>query len=98
METNFNGSVNPIVCVDCDKDNNSNEPFISFVWYITLSCVCFVVVIILMAVGRLLQIGQKTRTTQQRRTFIAPRQRPSVSHAEPTIYVSPANLPPPPKY
>ncbi|XP_039750171.1 uncharacterized protein LOC120626602 isoform X7 [Pararge aegeria] len=42
--------------------------------------------------------GQKTRTTQQRRTFIAPRQRPSVSHAEPTIYVSPANLPPPPKY
>ncbi|XP_039750154.1 uncharacterized protein LOC120626602 isoform X5 [Pararge aegeria] len=41
---------------------------------------------------------QKTRTTQQRRTFIAPRQRPSVSHAEPTIYVSPANLPPPPKY
>ncbi|XP_034826051.1 uncharacterized protein [Maniola hyperantus] len=42
--------------------------------------------------------GQKTRSTQQRRTFIAPRQRPSLSQAEPTIYVSPANLPPPPKY
>ncbi|XP_052742968.1 uncharacterized protein LOC112043745 isoform X4 [Bicyclus anynana] len=42
--------------------------------------------------------GQKTRNSQQRRTFVAPRQRPSVSQTEPTIYVSPANLPPPPKY
>ncbi|XP_023935067.2 uncharacterized protein LOC112043745 isoform X5 [Bicyclus anynana] len=41
---------------------------------------------------------QKTRNSQQRRTFVAPRQRPSVSQTEPTIYVSPANLPPPPKY
>nr|XP_034826052.1 uncharacterized protein LOC117983566 isoform X3 [Maniola hyperantus] len=98
MESNLNGSVNSFGCVECDKNHDSNEPFINFVWYITLSCVCFVVVIILMAAGRLLLIGQKTRSTQQRRTFIAPRQRPSLSQAEPTIYVSPANLPPPPKY
>ncbi|XP_023935066.2 uncharacterized protein LOC112043745 isoform X3 [Bicyclus anynana] len=98
MESNLNGSVDPVGCVDCEKDDHTNEPFINFVWYITLSCVCFVVVVILMAVGRLLQIGQKTRNSQQRRTFVAPRQRPSVSQTEPTIYVSPANLPPPPKY
>ncbi|XP_039750146.1 uncharacterized protein LOC120626602 isoform X4 [Pararge aegeria] len=55
------------------------------------ACICIRFTVIVLC-------GQKTRTTQQRRTFIAPRQRPSVSHAEPTIYVSPANLPPPPKY
>ncbi|XP_034826053.1 uncharacterized protein [Maniola hyperantus] len=48
--------------------------------------------------GSCVERRQKTRSTQQRRTFIAPRQRPSLSQAEPTIYVSPANLPPPPKY
>ncbi|XP_045762496.1 uncharacterized protein LOC123865481 isoform X4 [Maniola jurtina] len=48
--------------------------------------------------GSCVERRQKTRSSQQRRTFIAPRQRPSLSQAEPTIYVSPANLPPPPKY
>ncbi|XP_041971361.1 uncharacterized protein LOC121727547 isoform X3 [Aricia agestis] len=43
-------------------------------------------------------IGQKTRSQQQRRAFTGSRTRPSLSQSEPTIYVSPANLPPPPKY
>ncbi|XP_050356802.1 putative mediator of RNA polymerase II transcription subunit 15 isoform X1 [Nymphalis io] len=42
--------------------------------------------------------GQKTRNSQQRRTYMGSRQRPSDSQSEPTVYVSPANLPPPPKY
>ncbi|XP_041971358.1 uncharacterized protein LOC121727547 isoform X1 [Aricia agestis] len=42
--------------------------------------------------------GQKTRSQQQRRAFTGSRTRPSLSQSEPTIYVSPANLPPPPKY
>ncbi|XP_041971362.1 uncharacterized protein LOC121727547 isoform X4 [Aricia agestis] len=41
---------------------------------------------------------QKTRSQQQRRAFTGSRTRPSLSQSEPTIYVSPANLPPPPKY
>ncbi|XP_023935068.2 uncharacterized protein LOC112043745 isoform X6 [Bicyclus anynana] len=55
------------------------------------ACVCLRFTIVVVC-------GQKTRNSQQRRTFVAPRQRPSVSQTEPTIYVSPANLPPPPKY
>ncbi|CAK1589809.1 unnamed protein product [Parnassius mnemosyne] len=42
--------------------------------------------------------GQKTRNPQQRRQYIGSRARPSLPQVEPTIYVSPANLPPPPKY
>lgn len=59
METNLNESVNikPLDCVDCVNNSESKDPFLSFVWYITLSCVCFAVIIMLMAVGRLLQLG-----------------------------------------
>ncbi|XP_013186360.1 uncharacterized protein LOC106131730 isoform X2 [Amyelois transitella] len=43
-------------------------------------------------------VGQKTRNQPQRRgVFVGSRERPS-AQPEPTIYVSPANLPPPPKY
>ncbi|CAH2098125.1 unnamed protein product [Euphydryas editha] len=41
---------------------------------------------------------QKTRTSQQRRAYMGSRQRPSDLQAEPSVFVSPANLPPPPKY
>nr|XP_012552115.1 uncharacterized protein LOC101745983 isoform X5 [Bombyx mori] len=41
---------------------------------------------------------QKTRNTQQRRVYVGTRARPSLEQTEPTIYVSPSNLPPPPKY
>ncbi|CAH2987117.1 unnamed protein product [Chilo suppressalis] len=40
---------------------------------------------------------QKTRSSQQRRVCVGPRTR-QLSVQEPSIYVSPANLPPPPKY
>ncbi|XP_045507085.1 uncharacterized protein LOC123703201 isoform X1 [Colias croceus] len=42
--------------------------------------------------------GQKTRNPQQRRPYMGTRSRTSLPVSEPTIYVSPANLPPPPKY
>ncbi|CAH2987119.1 unnamed protein product [Chilo suppressalis] len=42
-------------------------------------------------------MGQKTRSSQQRRVCVGPRTR-QLSVQEPSIYVSPANLPPPPKY
>ncbi|XP_038218079.1 uncharacterized protein LOC119836717 isoform X2 [Zerene cesonia] len=42
--------------------------------------------------------GQKTRNPQQRRPYMGTRSRTSLPPTEPTIYVSPANLPPPPKY
>ncbi|XP_050356804.1 putative mediator of RNA polymerase II transcription subunit 15 isoform X3 [Nymphalis io] len=48
--------------------------------------------------GSCLENRQKTRNSQQRRTYMGSRQRPSDSQSEPTVYVSPANLPPPPKY
>ncbi|XP_063834319.1 uncharacterized protein LOC135083489 isoform X19 [Ostrinia nubilalis] len=41
---------------------------------------------------------QKTRSTQQRRMYAGNRARQLSMQGEPTIYVSPANLPPPPKY
>ncbi|XP_045540114.1 uncharacterized protein LOC106713387 isoform X3 [Papilio machaon] len=42
--------------------------------------------------------GQKTRNPQQRRQYMGSRSRTSLPQPDPTIYVSPANLPPPPKY
>ncbi|XP_072946564.1 uncharacterized protein [Epargyreus clarus] len=62
-----------------------------------------VIVLISIIVIRLIFVlykhgGQKTRNPQQRRQYMGARPRPSLAPAEPTIYVSPANLPPPPKY
>ncbi|XP_034826054.1 uncharacterized protein [Maniola hyperantus] len=72
----------------------SSYPFVLLPVVIVITVVTFVCI----RCSIIVFCGQKTRSTQQRRTFIAPRQRPSLSQAEPTIYVSPANLPPPPKY
>ncbi|XP_045507086.1 uncharacterized protein LOC123703201 isoform X2 [Colias croceus] len=44
------------------------------------------------------ELRQKTRNPQQRRPYMGTRSRTSLPVSEPTIYVSPANLPPPPKY
>ncbi|XP_063393601.1 TOX high mobility group box family member 4-like isoform X7 [Cydia fagiglandana] len=54
--------------------------------------------ILLMMAISLARIRQKTRTPPQRRMYVGSRVRQSLSQAEPTIYVSPNNLPPPPKY
>ncbi|XP_022117753.2 uncharacterized protein LOC110995084 isoform X2 [Pieris rapae] len=66
---------------------------------------CVVVLIVTMAIAilfsillRMLERGQKTRNPQQRRAYMGSRSQTTVPAAEPTIYVSPANLPPPPKY
>ncbi|XP_026740838.1 uncharacterized protein LOC113503192 isoform X8 [Trichoplusia ni] len=64
-------------------------PFIVLIVVYLVSCVC-------LHCCRL--FGQKTRNPQQRRMYVGSRARPSVGQAEPSIYVSPCNLPPPPKY
>ncbi|XP_021194626.2 uncharacterized protein LOC135118625 isoform X14 [Helicoverpa armigera] len=56
------------------------------------------VIMFAMVVGILKECGQKTRSPQQRRMYVGSRARPSLGQPEPTIYVSPSNLPPPPKY
>ncbi|XP_063631476.1 uncharacterized protein LOC134802720 isoform X5 [Cydia splendana] len=64
-------------------------PFFFIVFLYTVTCLCL----------RCCEIfGQKTRTPPQRRMYVGSRVRQSLSQAEPTIYVSPNNLPPPPKY
>uniref|UniRef100_A0A2A4IZJ9 Uncharacterized protein n=1 Tax=Heliothis virescens TaxID=7102 RepID=A0A2A4IZJ9_HELVI len=61
--------------------------------------IVLVIVIILVMIIRILrECGQKTRSPQQRRMYVGSRARPSLGQQEPTIYVSPSNLPPPPKY
>ncbi|XP_035454720.2 uncharacterized protein LOC118279232 isoform X4 [Spodoptera frugiperda] len=59
----------------------------------TVLFMAFVIMCIKMA-----QLGQKTRSPQQRRMYVGSRARPSLGQAEPSIFVSPSNLPPPPKY
>ncbi|XP_063834310.1 uncharacterized protein LOC135083489 isoform X11 [Ostrinia nubilalis] len=53
---------------------------------------------ICLCVGTYIKNRQKTRSTQQRRMYAGNRARQLSMQGEPTIYVSPANLPPPPKY
>ncbi|KAL4713734.1 hypothetical protein ACJJTC_004265 [Scirpophaga incertulas] len=54
-------------------------------------------VAIIISLGCVLHKRQKTRTSQQRRMYVGSRTR-QLSDQEPSIFVSPANLPPPPKY
>ncbi|CAH4029767.1 unnamed protein product [Pieris brassicae] len=56
------------------------------------------IAILLSILLRMLEKGQKTRNPQQRRAYMGSRSTTTVPAVEPTIYVSPANLPPPPKY
>ncbi|XP_063897191.1 uncharacterized protein LOC135118625 isoform X1 [Helicoverpa armigera] len=72
-------------------DNFNYEYFWGFFWL-----VIFYVLIIIIIVLRWKR--QKTRSPQQRRMYVGSRARPSLGQPEPTIYVSPSNLPPPPKY
>ncbi|XP_026748512.2 uncharacterized protein LOC113509379 isoform X12 [Galleria mellonella] len=53
---------------------------------------------ILFAIAIYNALRQKTRTQQQRRMYGSSQRRRPTDPAEPTIFVSPANLPPPPKY
>ncbi|CAH2987118.1 unnamed protein product [Chilo suppressalis] len=63
-------------------------PFLGLIMIYCITCVCL----------KFAELcGQKTRSSQQRRVCVGPRTR-QLSVQEPSIYVSPANLPPPPKY
>uniref|UniRef100_A0A1E1WN45 Uncharacterized protein n=1 Tax=Pectinophora gossypiella TaxID=13191 RepID=A0A1E1WN45_PECGO len=55
----------------------------------------FLILLIIVAVQ---ELRQKTRVPQERRMYVGSRPRQSFAQQEPTIFVSPANLPPPPKY
>ncbi|XP_063834317.1 uncharacterized protein LOC135083489 isoform X17 [Ostrinia nubilalis] len=65
--------------------------FFSFYIFLIVTCILIILSIILV-------VRQKTRSTQQRRMYAGNRARQLSMQGEPTIYVSPANLPPPPKY
>ncbi|XP_072946562.1 uncharacterized protein [Epargyreus clarus] len=83
---------------DLDTDYESNEHFLQFMRYLISSSVILIALFVILIVIHILKRGQKTRNPQQRRQYMGARPRPSLAPAEPTIYVSPANLPPPPKY
>ncbi|XP_030040587.1 uncharacterized protein LOC115455920 isoform X6 [Manduca sexta] len=63
-----------------------------------ISCLVYFMVVIGIYLKSHCVARQKTRNPQQRRMYMGTRARPSLGPSEPTIYVSPSNLPPPPKY
>ncbi|XP_075986097.1 uncharacterized protein LOC142983132 isoform X6 [Anticarsia gemmatalis] len=79
----------------------SNDMF-GLICVIFLPILCYaiylIVLFILYHVSRFRYYRQKTRNPQQRRVYVGSRARPSLGQHEPTIYASPSNLPPPPKY
>ncbi|XP_060807857.1 uncharacterized protein LOC106131730 isoform X8 [Amyelois transitella] len=71
---------------------------ISCTMNIIIICMCLFLIWMWFFFGYYFNKRQKTRNQPQRRgVFVGSRERPS-AQPEPTIYVSPANLPPPPKY
>ncbi|XP_047036631.1 uncharacterized protein LOC124642310 isoform X2 [Helicoverpa zea] len=86
------------------SDGVSEDPFdyetsfADIVWSALSTTTVFVIIIFIVTCIRVLIMGQKTRSPQQRRMYVGSRARPSLGQPEPTIYVSPSNLPPPPKY
>ncbi|XP_013186361.2 uncharacterized protein LOC106131730 isoform X3 [Amyelois transitella] len=75
-------------------DVSESTPLFIILSFMTTTCMVILFILICLRTV----IGQKTRNQPQRRgVFVGSRERPS-AQPEPTIYVSPANLPPPPKY
>ncbi|XP_063897162.1 uncharacterized protein LOC135118625 isoform X9 [Helicoverpa armigera] len=70
----------------------------SLVFQLLVLAFWVVFVLILIGIAAIRKWRQKTRSPQQRRMYVGSRARPSLGQPEPTIYVSPSNLPPPPKY
>ncbi|XP_075986107.1 uncharacterized protein LOC142983132 isoform X16 [Anticarsia gemmatalis] len=66
--------------------------------YYLSTIVWSIIIVVFLAAAVYRYIGQKTRNPQQRRVYVGSRARPSLGQHEPTIYASPSNLPPPPKY
>ncbi|XP_075986092.1 uncharacterized protein LOC142983132 isoform X2 [Anticarsia gemmatalis] len=75
-----------------------DSSFTDIVWSALSITTIFVILIFIVTCIRVLIAGQKTRNPQQRRVYVGSRARPSLGQHEPTIYASPSNLPPPPKY
>ncbi|CAK1547801.1 unnamed protein product [Leptosia nina] len=67
-------------------------------WYTLVLILIIVIWLVMYFSLRLLTLRQKTRNPQQRRGYMGSRSQTSLPASEPTVYVSPANLPPPPKY
>ncbi|XP_026740832.1 uncharacterized protein LOC113503192 isoform X3 [Trichoplusia ni] len=80
-----------------EEDSTPDSVSTYSVVYITALFTLLIMAFVIMCL-KIAHIGQKTRNPQQRRMYVGSRARPSVGQAEPSIYVSPCNLPPPPKY
>ncbi|XP_035454717.2 uncharacterized protein LOC118279232 isoform X1 [Spodoptera frugiperda] len=78
--------------------NDYNTSFADIVWSALSTTTIFLIIIFMVTCIRVVIMGQKTRSPQQRRMYVGSRARPSLGQAEPSIFVSPSNLPPPPKY
>ncbi|XP_049881399.1 uncharacterized protein LOC126377611 isoform X3 [Pectinophora gossypiella] len=72
--------------------------FMDIFWTLFFFSTVIIMIVFLTACVRMLRLGQKTRVPQERRMYVGSRPRQSFAQQEPTIFVSPANLPPPPKY
>ncbi|XP_011549011.1 uncharacterized protein LOC105381071 isoform X2 [Plutella xylostella] len=93
--------------VSTEAYSKENEPdltqevslrHMAFYYTAFLLCLCLVWIIVFFLL-RIIGLRQKTRDQQQRRMYVGSMARnPSLGAQTPTIYVSPANLPPPPKY
>ncbi|XP_013165747.1 PREDICTED: uncharacterized protein LOC106116439 isoform X2 [Papilio xuthus] len=79
-------------------DDVISESLSDVVVYLFYGCVAMLLIVFSVTTLRMLILGQKTRNPQQRRQYLGSRTRTSLPQPDPTVYVSPANLPPPPKY
>lgn len=52
------GSYNNSVISDVTDDDDNSNTFVSFIWYISVSCACFLFTIVFVALGRIIQIGE----------------------------------------
>ncbi|XP_013138459.1 PREDICTED: uncharacterized protein LOC106103283 isoform X1 [Papilio polytes] len=84
---------------DNDKSIDDNVGYSEMVFWYTIVLVAMLLLwILIFFCLRMISLSQKTRNPQQRRQYLGSRSRTSLPQPDPTVYVSPANLPPPPKY
>ncbi|XP_022117755.2 uncharacterized protein LOC110995084 isoform X4 [Pieris rapae] len=83
--------------VPSEITSSQNEITTGSLIYISVFSTLLIMSFVILCI-KISSLGQKTRNPQQRRAYMGSRSQTTVPAAEPTIYVSPANLPPPPKY
>ncbi|XP_047510550.1 uncharacterized protein LOC125053293 isoform X2 [Pieris napi] len=86
------------IFTDIVNEDMFQTQFQRFIFCVVVLTVTIAIALLLSILLRWLEKGQKTRNPQQRRAYMGSRSQTTVPASEPTIYVSPANLPPPPKY